>query len=238
MDFDFSAEGSVGGESSLWESSDRDDITGDESGDDSTQFSGSISDDNGCGDTGDEHLKTISTESTGSGTEGDNEEAIPRYELRLQKKKQCRSPAKCSRYGDTSDENDKVFAREGSLSSQHSSGYVGRGRGGGRRGCGRGGGGRGRGRGGGSPRKSSKKQSDGLPMCAIPIRITDSKYVDPDVFCPLREPGPHVPPGTQASALDLFELYLIAALWSEYCNVHMNMQNSRRKANEDGTSYL
>ena len=37
-DYDSSAEGSVGGESSLLESSDRDDVTGDESDDDSTRF--------------------------------------------------------------------------------------------------------------------------------------------------------------------------------------------------------
>ena len=43
-DFDSSTEGSVGGDSSLWESSDHDDIIGDESDDKSTQFSGSFSD--------------------------------------------------------------------------------------------------------------------------------------------------------------------------------------------------
>ena len=81
-DLDSSAEGSVGGESSLWESSDRNDVPGDESGDNSTQLSGSISDNNGFGDTGDEHLQAISTQLTDSGIEGDNEEPIPGYELR------------------------------------------------------------------------------------------------------------------------------------------------------------
>ena len=77
-DFDSSTEGSVGGESSFWESSDRDDITGDESGDESTQFSGSISDMN---ESADEHVQAVSAKSTDSGTEGDSEETKPRYEL-------------------------------------------------------------------------------------------------------------------------------------------------------------
>ena len=96
--------------------------------------------DNGCGDTGDEHLKTISTESTDCGTEGDNEEAIPRCE-----KKQCRPPAKR---------------------------------------------------------------------------------------------GPHVSPATQASALDLFELFFDSSIMERILQCTYNMQNSRRKANEEGTSYL
>ena len=111
-DCDSSIEGSVGGESSFWESSDRDDITGDESGDDTTQFSGSLSD-NGeilAADTSDEHLQAITTESTDSGTEGDSEQPVPRYELRSRKKKLCRPPAERSRYDDSSDEEDTPLA--------------------------------------------------------------------------------------------------------------------------------
>ena len=214
-DFDSSTEGSIGGESSLWESSDRDEVTGDESADDSTQFSGSISD-NGFTYAS----EAISIESTGSSTEGDNEEPVPRYALRPRKKKHCKPLAKRTRNGDTTSDEDEALSGGGSLPSQHSSGYVGHGRGGGSRGRGRGGGsrgrgrgggsrgrGRGRGRGGGSTKKSSKKQSDSVQMCATPIGVTDSRHKDSDVFCPLRDPGPHVPPGTQASALDLFELY-------------------------------
>lgn len=62
------------GASSLWESSDRDDITGDESDDMSTQFSGSFSDCYGEHVTDvDEPLQVISTESSNSGTELDDE---------------------------------------------------------------------------------------------------------------------------------------------------------------------
>ena len=58
-EFDSSMEGSIGGESSLWESSEWDDVTGDESADDLTQFSGSISDNEfAC----DESLQGISIE--------------------------------------------------------------------------------------------------------------------------------------------------------------------------------
>ena len=85
-DFDSSTEGIVGGESSLWESSDRGDITGDESGEESTQFSGSISDHQNLADTSDEHLQSVIMESTDSGTEGDSEEPKPRYKLRPRKK--------------------------------------------------------------------------------------------------------------------------------------------------------
>ena len=41
-DFDSSTEGSVGDMSRLWESSDKDDVSGDESSDNSTQYSGSL----------------------------------------------------------------------------------------------------------------------------------------------------------------------------------------------------
>ena len=47
-DFDSSADGSTCGESSLWESSDRDDIITDEESDHSMQFSGSMSDYSGA----------------------------------------------------------------------------------------------------------------------------------------------------------------------------------------------
>ena len=85
----------MGGDSSLWESSDHDDITGDESGDESTQFSGSLSDNNEehVTDAGDGLMQVVNTESTDSCTEGDNEEPEPRYELRSWSKKQCKPHA-------------------------------------------------------------------------------------------------------------------------------------------------
>lgn len=129
-EFDSSMEGSIGGKSSLWESSEWDDVTGDESADDSTQFSGSISDN---GFASDESLQAISIESTDFGIEGDNEEPVPWYAVRPRKKTQCKPPAKCTRYGDTSDE-DEALASGGSLPSQHSGEYVRRGQGGGSRG--------------------------------------------------------------------------------------------------------
>ena len=128
-EFDSSMEGNIGGESSLWESSEWD-VTGDESADDSTQFSGSIL---GDGFAFDQSLQAISIESTDSGIEGNNEEPVHRYAVRPRKKTQCKPPPKCTCYGDTSGE-DEALASGGSLPSQHSGGYVGRGRGGGSRG--------------------------------------------------------------------------------------------------------
>ena len=94
-DFDSSTEGSVGGDSSLWDSSDCDDITGDESDDDSTQFCGSLSEYNGerAAD-GDDSMQAVSTESTDSGTEGDDEGPSSWYKLRSRSKKQCKPPVK------------------------------------------------------------------------------------------------------------------------------------------------
>ena len=85
-EFDSSMEGNIGGESSLWESSEWD-VTGDESADDSTQFSGSIL---GDGFAFDESLQAISIESTDSGIEGNNEEPVHRYAVRPRKKTQCK----------------------------------------------------------------------------------------------------------------------------------------------------
>lgn len=48
-----------------------------------------------------------------------------------------------------------------------------------------------------------------------------------DKFFPLRDPGPHIPPGTQASALDLFELFF-EVKWIVYYS--MPMPSLRRKA--------
>lgn len=208
-DFDSSTEGSLAGDSSLWESSDRDDITGDESDDKSTQFSGSFSDCYGehVTDFG-EPIQVISTESSDSGTEGDDEGPAPRYELRSRTKKQCKPSAKRARR-DTSDE-DNVTSDRGSRPStrgQRSRGRGGRraGRGGRGRGggvCGtRGRGGRGRGR-----RRTTGGGSGSLPASATPIDTPDSKHKHSDSFCPLRDAGPHVPAGSW-TALDLFELF-------------------------------
>ena len=54
-----------------------------------------------------------------------------------------KAPAKRTRNGDTTSDEDEALSGGGSLPSQHSGGYVGRGRGGGSRGRGRGGGSRG-----------------------------------------------------------------------------------------------
>ena len=94
-DFDSSTEGSIG-DSSLWESSDRNDITGDESDDNSTLFSGSFSS-NCYGEHATDFngpLRAIGTESSDSGTERDNEGPAPRYELRSRTKKQCKPSMK------------------------------------------------------------------------------------------------------------------------------------------------
>ena len=233
----------------MWDSSDRDDITGDESDDSSTQFSGSLSEYNGeqAAD-GDDPLQAVSTESTDSGTEGDDEGPSSRYKLRSRSKKQCKPPVKRARYNDSSDEDDKAMPGEGSLPSQppvkRGRGQGSRGRGGGRagrgsQGHGRGYGGRGHGvrgrghgmrgrgvygrgrgvygrgrgiygrergcRGDGASGRSKKVGSSGLPTGATPISTPDSKHKDSDGFCPLRDDGPHLPTGAQAS--ELFELF-------------------------------
>jgi len=213
-DFDSSTEGSVGGDSSLWDSSDRDDIdiTGDESDDNSTQFCGSLSEYNGerAAD-GDDPMQAVSTESTDSGTEGDDERPSSWYKLRSRSKKQCKPPVKCAQYNDPSDEDDKMMPSEGSLPSQPpvkcGRGQGSRGRGGGRAGCGsqgrgrgyegRGHGVRGRGRGmrgrgvygrgrccrgDGASGRSKKAGSSGLPTGATPISTPDSKHKDSDGF--------------------------------------------------------
>ena len=213
-DFDSSTEGSIGGDSSLWESSDRDDITGDESDEKSTQFSGSFSSD--CyGEQApdfDGQLQAISTETSDSGTEGDDEGPTPRYELRSRTKKQCKPSAKRARRDDTSDEEGSMPGG-GSRQSKHGRGQASRGRGGGR--AGRGGRGRGgRGRGGstrghggrGQGRRRTTGGSDSFPANTTPIDIPDSKHKGSDDFCPLRESGPHVPTGSW-SALNLFKLF-------------------------------
>ena len=205
-DFDSSADGSTGGESSLWESSDRDDIITDEESDHSTQFSGSMSDYNGAITTETrEHMEesvieTTSIIETDSGTEGDDEQPAPRYELRPRTKKQCRPSCMHSGANTSDDEDDTSAAGRSGLSQPTF-----------RRG-GRGGGGRGRGgRGGGgtmpAKKKAAAKKSDSLPTNATPISTTDSKFKDLNSFCPLRDVGPHLPPGTDCDALGLFELF-------------------------------
>jgi len=222
-DIDSSMEGSVGGDSSLWDSSDGDDITGDESDDNSTQFSGSLSEYNGeqAAD-GDDPMQAVSTEPTDSGTEGNDEGPSSRYKLRSRSKKQCKPPVKRARYNDYSDEDDKAMPGEESLPGQppvkRDRGQGSRGRGGRRagrgsqgRGCGYGGRGhgvrgrghgmrgrgvygRGRGcRGDGASGRSKKAGSGGLPTGATPISTPDSKHKDLDGFCPLHDDGPHLP---------------------------------------------
>ena len=136
-DFDSSTEGSVGGDSSLWESSNHDDITGDESDDKSTQFSGSFLD---CYEEQvndfDEPIQAVSTKSSDSGTEGDDEGPAPRYELRSRTIKQCKPSVKHARRDDTSDEDDSVMHGEESQQSGRGCGHKSRRHGGGRAGRG------------------------------------------------------------------------------------------------------
>ena len=197
----------------MWESSDRDDITGDESDENSTLFSGSFSSD-GHGEQAtdfDGPLQTIGTEPSDSGTEGDDEGPTPRYELRPRTKTQCKPPTKRARRDDTGDEDDSTPGG-GSQLSKHGRGQVsrGRGRGGGR--AGRGGQGRGRGHGGsirgarGRGGRGHTDRSGSLPANATPINQPDFRHKGSDTFCPLREGGPHVPAGSW-STLDLFKLF-------------------------------
>ena len=215
-DFDSSTEGSIA-DSSLWESSDRDDITGDESDENSTLFSGSFSSDGHGEQTTDFDgpLQVTGTESSDSGTEGDDEGPTPRYELRSRTRTQCKPPAKRARRDDTDD--DDSTPGGGSQPSKHDRGQAsrGRGRGGGR--AGRGGRGRGRGRGGsirgarGRGDRGHTDRSGSLPVNATPINQPDSRHKGSDTFCPLREGGPHVPAGSW-SALDLFKLFFNASI--------------------------
>ncbi len=68
--------------------------------------------------------------------------------------------------------------------------------------------GRGRGRGFGG-RRANKKCTSNLPKGAINITVRDSAFVYPisNSFCPIREPGPHIPDDTEIDPLSLFELY-------------------------------
>ena len=93
----------------------------------------------------------------------------------------------------------------------HGEESSGQGRGGrSREGRGRGGRG-GRGHGGigatASRKQLAKQHSDSILPCATTISTADPVPRDSDNFCPLRDPGPHIQPETQASALDLFELW-------------------------------
>ena len=48
-----------------------------------------------------------------------------------------------------------------------------------------------------------------LPPQATSIDVTDTSFCYPisDLFCPLREPGPHIPDSVQICPLSLFELF-------------------------------
>ena len=76
----------------------------------------------------DGQLQAISTETSDSGTEGDDEGPTPCYELRSRTIKQCKQSAKRARRDDTSDEEGSVPG--GSRQSKHGCGKVTRGCGG------------------------------------------------------------------------------------------------------------
>ena len=192
-DLDSSTEGSVGGDSSFWESSDRDNITVDESEDNSTEFSGSS-----------ETNDIISLRSSDS-PDGEKQQPVHRYQLRSRKK--CKPPAKRTRYASSSDE-DETDGSTGQVHSRRQGVARGRGKGRGRK-CGQSGA-RGQGQSSGKQAKvgkeRAKKTSGTFLACAVPISTPDFRDSDSS-FCPLREDGPHIPPDTEVSAIGLFELF-------------------------------
>lgn len=116
---------------------------------------------------------------------------------------------------DTSDEESedvRVVVRGRGGRGRGSRGRGGRGRGGRGKGVrgrgvhgsvGRGRGGRGR---GGRGRQQGRK----VPKRSIPITTTDTKFEKPGDFCPMREPGPHLPQHIYApnvTGLDIFLLF-------------------------------
>ncbi len=109
-DFDSSVEGSTCSASSLWESSDHGDITGDES-DGSTEVSGPVSEYESVSEpeSGPENrrIEVPSTEDD-LGAEGDDELSAPRYNLRPRKRKQGGPPSKRVHYQESSDDEGEV----------------------------------------------------------------------------------------------------------------------------------
>ena len=59
------------------------------------------------------------------------------------------------------------------------------------------------------------------------ISIKDTQFEQPEEFCPLREPGPHIPSGCDVNALSLFELFFNASIIA--CIVHATLSYAEAK---------
>ena len=55
-----------------------------------------------------------------------------------------------------------------------------------------------------------QRQQHGIPTCAVSISVPDDNFTQPNMFQPLRDPGPHFPPGfpLEPTELDLFCLFV------------------------------
>ena len=91
-----------------------------------------------------------------------------------------------------------------------------------------------RGRGG----RRNKVHLNSLPKNVKDIIERDTKFVavgGEDKFCPLREPGPHLPPNTEIDPLALFELYFHAKVVDRV--LESTLAYAEKKKNELTISY-
>ena len=59
------------------------------------------------------------------------------------------------------------------------------------------------------------------------ISIKDTQFEQLEEFCPLREPGPHIPSGCDVNALSFFELFFNASII--VCIIHATLSYAEAK---------
>ena len=88
---------------------------------------------------------------------------------------------------------------------------------------------RGRGKGSRGRRNIGKKKA-AIPVLCVPIAIPDSAYNPPEEFCPLRDPGPHLPEDCELSALSLFEQFFDEQVINRLIKCTLSYAEFRKKA--------
>lgn len=62
------------------------------------------------------------------------------------------------------------------------------------------------------------------------ISIKDTQFDQPEEFCPLREPGPHIPSGCDINALSLFELFFNASIIARIVHATLSYAEAKKES--------
>ena len=62
------------------------------------------------------------------------------------------------------------------------------------------------------------------------ISIKDTQFEQSEEFCPLREPGPHIPSGCDVNALFLFELFFNVSIIARIVHATLSYAEAKKES--------